>query len=257
MSNDQQSTGNPAGKPRTGFVRSLRVEVGEPTARGIVPALAVCGFVFALVGAVFVLILGSGYGASALVTSSSTTSQLGTLGSSSNQSDASQTELVYVGIAAPVMTAAVSDQLGIANPPPVKVSVEPGTTILNFQAVGDTAEQAAATANISAKTYVAWWRERASAVVQTQLTVTNAQLAKNPSSGELKQLRAELQLQLATIQAEPRILAEATAAGAAQKTSPISGAILGGLVGLLVGTGAILLARRRGQSTGESDEPSG
>lgn len=255
MSTEQQTASASSKAAKTGIVHELRAEVGEPTVRGIVPALVVCGFIFAVIGAILIALFGGGYSASALVASPSVTAQFGTLNPTSDPSEVAQTELVYAGIAAPVMSEAVSQKLGISNPPPVKVSVEPGTTILQFQAKGSSAQQAADIANTSANAYVDWWRQRASASVQKQLTVANAQLAKDPSAGDLKKLQASLQLQLATIQAEPRIIEEASADTATNTTSLISGALLGGLVGVLVGIGVIGLARRRSKAV-ESDEQS-
>lgn len=257
VSTTEQANSEGTGMPKVGLVRALRSEVGEPSVRGIIPTLAVCGFIFMILGAMTVVLSGAGFSASALVASPSSTSQFGTLGATSNASEVAQTELVYAGIAAPIMSAAVSAKTGIANPPPVSVSIEPGTTILQFQATGTTAELAALSANTSAEAYVSWWRERASAAALAQLQVVNAQIVKDPTSGDLKRLQSGLQLQLATIQAEQRILDEATAEGATKTSSVISAAILGGFVGILVGTGVILFVRQRNQPTHKGDESSG
>ena len=86
-------------------------------------------------------------------------------------------------------------------------------------------------------------------------TVANAQLAKDPSAGDLKVAGQPATSQLATIQAEPRIIEEASADTATNTTSLISGALLGGLVGVLVGIGVVASRADRSKAV-ESDEQS-
>ena len=136
MSTEQQTASASSKAAKTGIVHELRAEVGEPTVRRIVPALVVCGFIFAVIGAILIALFGGGYSASALVASPSVTAQFETLNPTSDPSEVAQTELVYAGIAAPVMSEAVSQKLGISNLRRSRCRSSRAMTILQFQAKG-------------------------------------------------------------------------------------------------------------------------
>ncbi len=233
-------------KPRqsSGGLKGMVADIGQPTARGIIPTLVVCGLVFAILGGLIASFTGASYTATALVQGAPVSFDP----SATSDTDLSyvQTEVAYIRIDKADLQNAVAKKTGISNPSPVEVAVIPGTTILAFTGSGANPTQAADNANISAETYIQSWRSRVTDTLKDSIAILDKQLATNPpNAAALSNQRAALQTKLDAATSINRLIKRATPEGASKSSSALTGALLGGLVGLLVGVGVLLLARRR------------
>ena len=180
-----------------------------------------------------------------------------------------QTELVYLDIEDPQIKAAITSATGIANPAPVATRQIGSTNVVEIAATAPTADLSAKAAKAAADVYVAGWRDRASAdldrslaaiqqrlaQIQTQLKAlpatggTSAQVAERDALsaevGRLTGLQATASFDRTSIATSDRIVAAADPATATKSTSLTRNIALGGLVGLIVGLGALMLVRRR------------
>ena len=227
-----------------GGLKGMVTDIGQPTARGIIPTLVVCGLVFAILGGLVSSFTGASYTATALVQGAPVSFDP----SATSDTDLSyvQTEVAYIRIDKADLQNAVAKKTGISDPAPVDVAVIPGTTILAFTGSGSNPTQAAANANISAETYIQSWRARVTSTLKDSIEILDKQLATNPpNAAALSNQRAALQTKLDAATSINRLIKRATPEGASKSSSALTGALLGGLVGLLVGVGVLLLARRR------------
>lgn len=155
-----------------------------------------------------------------------------------------QTEAAYARLAEAEVADALAERLA-GGARPAEVSVVPGTTILRFTGAGSTAEAAADAANISAETYVTGWRNRTTDALTASLEVIDAALASPAdNSDSLTEQRAELDAQLATVQAVERVVEPATADKSQHTSGIVSGSLLGALAGATAGLAGLLWHRR-------------
>lgn len=162
-----------------------------------------------------------------------------------------QTEAAYAKMTEADLATALAGRLPPAAEP-AEVSVVPGTTILRFTGTGDTPEAAAASANVSAEIYVEAWRGRTTEALVASLGVINGALAGSaPNTGLLADERADLDTQLAAVQSVERVLKPATAEASEPTSNYVSGALLGGLVGLTIGVAGLLWYARTSDKQGK------
>jgi hypothetical protein len=192
----------------------------------------------------------SSYAASALVEAAPVV--LGGVDQSESASTYVRTELLYTTIYSSDMHDAAVAATSDPNVAPVTIALRSGTTIMFFNAVGATAEQAAAIAASSSEYYVDEWRARTLRTLERSVAIIDDQLgdlpAKSSSEDRLNDERVDLQTQIAAVKSAERIVGAASAEGATRSVSILGGAILGGLVGLVVGLSVLLLLRRRRQA---------
>lgn len=229
---------------------------GSGSTRGIRAFLVVAGC--ALIGALFagwLAGLTSSYAASTLVEAAPVV--LGGVDQSDSSSTYVRTELLFSSIYAVGMNAAAAEATGNPNSPHVKVVLRSGTTVLFFDAQAPTAQDAATIANASSGYYVKQWRARTLESLNKSVAIIDDQLAGLPAdSGSAEGLnaqRVDLQTQIASVKSAERIIGAATVDTATPSASLLGGAILGGLVGLVLGLGLVILGngrsrrRRRGR----------
>ena len=188
-----------------------------------------------------------------------------------------QTELVYLDIEDPQIRAAITEATGIQNPAPIATRQVGSTNVIEIAAIGPTAELSAKAANAAADVYVTGWRDRASAdldrslvAIAQRLTQISARLKVLPETGgtpaqaaerdaltsevgRLTGLQATASFDRSTIKTSDRVVAAADPSAAVKSTSITRNIALGGLVGLIVGLGALVLVRRRDASEALGD----
>lgn len=162
-----------------------------------------------------------------------------------------QTEAAFAGLSEGEIGTALVEQLARPDVTPATVTVVPGTTILRFVGTGDSAQEAADVANISAQAYVTGWRSRMStALIESIAVIDSAAASATDNSGQLGDQRAILGTQLEAVQSLQRIVQPATAQTSEPTANYAAGAVLGGLVGATCGLVALLWWRRRRLSDG-------
>jgi len=222
----------------------LWASIGQSTARGILPVLAVATVLGAILGAVLMSMTSSSFSATALVSGAPVSFDPSAM-SSDTDTTYVKTEVAYINIYQEDIRDEIERRTGAASEP-AAVSVLPGTTILAFTGSGGTPAGAAAVANVSAETYVQLWRTRVTTQLQESINILTKELASNPlNAPQLAAQRADLLTQLDAAKSLSRLIKPATAATAQETSVATTGALLGGLVGGLAGLGVLLIVRRR------------
>lgn len=158
-------------------------------------------------------------------------------------------ELVFIDTYSAGMAQAAADATGDPGAAPVTVNVQSGTSILSFDATASSSEDAAKVANASAQYYVDQWRERTLGLIDRSLDIIDGQLADAPPcstcEATLEVQQSDLNTQRASVASAERIVSSADPDAAAQSPSPLGGALLGALVGLVVAIAVLMLRERR------------
>ena len=223
---------------------SLWASIGQSSARGVLPVLAIATIIGAILGAVAMSMTSSSYSATALVSGAPVSFDPSAM-STDTDTTYVKTEVAYINIYQEDIRDEIERRTGAASEP-AAVSVLPGTTILAFVGSAGTPAGAAAVANVSAETYVQLWRTRVTTQLQESINILTRELASNPlNAPQLAAQRADLLTQLDAAKSLSRLIKPATAETAAKTSVATTGILLGGLVGALVGLGVLLVFRRR------------
>ena len=241
---------HPEPPAKRGLFKRAFGSVGTPGLWGTVPIIAICFVIGLIVGYLLGGLAPGSYSATTAVDGT----PLVTLNLPADMStDAvtryTSTEVIYFGYQEKKMQAAIAAQTTQANPAPPTAVVETGTPLIDISAAGPTAADAAQASAIATEVYLADWRARTVAQIDRTIASINQTIAQiGPKSAAVPTMQIELaQAQLAKDQVNTvqRVVHPATPAAAVYSSSAITVAILGGLIGILIGLGILLLARRR------------
>jgi len=178
-----------------------------------------------------------------------------------------QTQVLF--LTDPATATAVQKQLALAAPPAYTVRQVGTTSVLEISVSNADAGAAAETANAVASTYVVSWRNRTSGEIDRQIAEIRQQLgavtkgidalsaarlspadqakltALTVQSQTLLAQQSTLQADAAAVASDKRIVTVANAQFATTSPSTKLTALLGGLVGFVIGIGILAWSRRR------------
>lgn len=178
-----------------------------------------------------------------------------------------QTELVYIGILAPVFDQAMTDA-GLS-PQPVQATQEGATNVIRLSTGGSDADQAARAANVALEVYIADWKARTTADLQRLLENTNTRIDEVRTESEglgdsaedqaqrrgllseltrLTQESSDLQFRIGGVEAANRVVEQATPENAVRSISVIQVALLGLIAGVAIALAYIVFRRARALS---------
>ena len=178
-----------------------------------------------------------------------------------------QTELVYIGILAPVFDQAMTDA-GL-EPHPVQATQDGATNVIRLATDAGDPDPAAQAANVALDVYVADWKARTTADLQRLLNNTDTRIDQVRTESEnlgdsaedqaqrrgllseltrLTQERSDLQFRIGGVEAANRVVEQASPENAVRSISLIQVALLGLMAGVAVALAYTVFRRARALS---------